>query len=202
MEASPIVIEFNVEKEEKSSILSIIFTYIGTGGLIFLLIYLNSFSLDAEVNSYSMFDNSTTIYNSTLQPLVLTARRTTTKVAYPALSTLNITMFVNDELNNNYAFQQNCSRQDPLVPTRQYGMCLNDNPSISPSSDLVINVSRAVPNGWTIQVELGMVDFFMRSDGVVNRYTQLNNVQFPGDPATTLLVNLEKIVIVDNGVRS
>lgn len=53
LDANPIQVEFRVKKEEGSSIFGIVLTYLGIGALIFVLIYLNSFSFDNSIKNYS-----------------------------------------------------------------------------------------------------------------------------------------------------
>lgn len=55
MDSSSAAVEFEVEKERKSSHFSVVVTYIGIGGLIFLLIFLNTFSMDPNVTTYYQY---------------------------------------------------------------------------------------------------------------------------------------------------
>lgn len=134
---------------------------------------------------------------------MFTIRRSSTRVAYPNISAVNLTATVTDELGNSYNLQRNCSRVAfPQVPTRMYGVCVNDNPSISPNSDILIRVSKVGAVNLGYQLEIGMLEWYMRKSDMASRYRQFNYTQSPSNSLAIIVLILEKTVVITNGVAA
>lgn len=119
------------------------------------------------------------------------------------LAAINMSASLSDTLGNSYAFDSNCSRPGTLVPTRQFSVCFNDNLALSPTNDVTLLIKRQFPrNSWTFQFELGLVEYYMRQDSLASRYALTTLTISPGDPMRQYLFNLERQVVVDNGMRS